>query len=228
MFARFARWASGLAFVAMACVNASPAHGGIIPPPWHGGTNPDFSSPQTDQLWTFSNPLVPPTLPDQFNNPNGAPSLNPDGSTFSPSNPFGGNANPGGWVVGDGQFLDFLIPNYNQQLVKQIWVVIKFSTPSAGVGVPFGTILGTDGSPGVQINAPTISPVPGVPNLSEVAYLYEMPTCWTFNLTIRFPIGIPSSAGYIDQVYVATRCIPTPGAAGITLGVGLLALRRRR
>lgn len=209
----------------VAAAVCSIASAGVIPPPWAG----DTTNPQTQQLWTFnpSNPI----LPDFVENPNGQPDFNPDGSPYMPTNPYGGGG--GGWLVGDGPtgptVLDFIIPNYNQLFRKQIWIVIKFSLPPAGAGVPVVDIDGLDGSDGTQTNTPTPSPVPGVPGLSEIAYLFEMPTCWTFRCRITVPVGIPGSSTYIDQVYIATRCIiPAPGAGALIALCGLIVGRRRR
>lgn len=210
---------------AVAASICSIASAGVIPPPWAG----DTTNPQTQQLWTFS--PNNPTQPDVFENPNGPPTLNPDGSMYEPINPFGPGT--GGWLVGSGPtgptVLDFIIPNYNQLFRKQIWIVIKFCLPPEGAGVPVVDIDGLDGSDGTQINTPTPSPVDGVPGMLQIAYLFEMPTCWTFLCRINVPVGIPGANTFIDQIYIATRCIiPAPGAAALIALGGLVGGRRRR
>jgi hypothetical protein len=200
------------------------AQAGVVPPPW---ASTDFTNPKTEQLWTFDNGPI--TAPSFFNNPNGAPTFNPDGSFYEPVNPFG-PAGGGGWLVGDGTFLDLVIPNYNQLFRKEIWITIKFSLPPAGAGVPLVDILGQDGSIGTPFGPTfTPSPVDGQPGVLQQAYLYQMPTCWTFRLRVTVPTGIPGSAAFISQIYVATRCIiPAPASAAIMGLASLINARRRR
>lgn len=205
-------------------VPVSDARAGVVPPPW---ATSDPTSPQTQQLWTFNNPAAP-TIPDFVNNPNGNPTFNPTNAQYLPTGPFGNSS--GGYGLPGTTPLNFVIPNYNQQFRKEIWVVIKFFLPPTGGGVPTVNILGLDGSLGVQINTPTPSPVPGGPQgLVEIGYLFSMPTCWTFEMSITAP-NIPGALGFIDQVYVATRCIiPAPGTGALLALSGItLASRRRR
>lgn len=204
----------------------SAAHAGEFPPPW--SPNPSF--PETRQVWRFDNPTNP-YAPNNFENPNGIPQILFPAPEWLPNNPEAPNLPPGSGVLCmDGSVpLTLIIPNYNLSMQKQIWVSIKYSSPPAGAGLPrvIG-IDGVDGTSGFQKNVPTPSPVPGMPGVSEISYLWNMPTCATFIITIDVPIGIPGSATYIEQLYIHTRCVPTPGAVALLAFGGLIAARRRR
>lgn len=211
---------SALALACATVMITGAAHAGVIDPPWQrGGPNTTF------QYWQFNTPSINPT---QWDNPNGQPILDPHNSVWLLDNPLSPVPGTGVWCVQDGGGLSFFIPNFNRQDPKEIFISIKYSVPSSGVGVPDVTITGLDGSAGVPCG-PTYTPGPTpIPGVSQIAYGMCMPTCSSFVATIRFPVGIPGSVGYIEQVAIDTRCIPAPGAAGLLALAGLAAGRRRR
>jgi hypothetical protein len=212
------------AIVSLAVVSA--ANAGEFPPPWT--PNPAF--PETRQVWRFDSPSNP-YAPSSFENPNGIPQILFPAPEWLPNNPEAPNLPPGtGVICMDGSVpLTLIIPNYNLSMQKQIWISIKYSSPPAGAGLPrIIDIVGIDGSVGVQKNVPTPSPVPGMPGVSEISYLWNMPTCATFQITIDVSIGIPGAATYIEQLYIHTRCVPTPGAVALLAIGGLITVRRRR
>jgi hypothetical protein len=211
----------------MACAVAvfvSESWAGIVPPPW------DPTSPnQTFQVWTFQNPSAP-TLPDAFDNPNGVPQmLEPQGPIYLPNNPLIPVPGTGVWCMTFDQSLEFFVPNYGlPDVPKEIFISIKFAIPSAGAGVPRAGVVGVDGSPGVPCGPVyTIEPVPGLPGVSQIHYGLCLPNCFPFRASITIPMQ-PGVIGYIEQVVIQTRCVPSPGSAAFMLmGVGL-AWRRRR
>lgn len=215
-------WSVLASACAATAVATSVAQAGVIDPPWpRGGPGTTF------QYWTFNNPTQP-TMPDHWDNPNGVPQMDPNNSVYLLDNPLSPVPGTGVWCVPDGGSISFLIPNFNQPTPKEIFVAIKYSVPPAGVGVPTVTITGLDGSAGVPCG-PTYTPGPtSIPGVSMIPYGFCMPTCSSFIATISFPVGIPGSVGYIEQVVFDTRCIPAPGAAGLLALAGIAAGRRRR
>lgn len=212
----------GLVAALMIGASGSTALGGIVPPPW------DPTLPmQTLQAWMFE-PGNDPFAPTVANNPNGAPQFFPPTSgTYLPDNPLTPN-NPGTgvWCLTGNTTLEFLIPNYNQQFRKEIFISIKYSVPSAGVGVPTAGVTGLSGTPGSPSGF-TYTPEPVSPGVSMIHYHQSLPTCESFMVSISFPIGIPGSVGYVEQVVVQTVCVPAPGGAAVA-GLGILAASRRR
>lgn len=221
---RLCRTVYAIALGVTVLVSPRPLVAGVVPPPW------DPTSPmQTIQAWDFSTQMPTPFDPFIVNNPNGTPSYLPSGpAAYLPDNPITPNVTGTGvWCLGEGASIEFFIPNFNQQFRKEIFVSIKYSVPGEGVGVPTVDIVGLSGTTGAPCGD-TYTPSTVYPGVSMIHYLQCLPTCESFFASVSFPVGVPGSVGYIEQVVIQTRCIvPAPPAAAL-LAVSMLGLRRRR
>jgi len=216
---------------------AALAQAGVSVPPPFPPTSPGF----TCQSWEFLTPSTP-TPPDPgFINPFGFPTMRVKGQPEwlpvfpPPPNP---SLKEGVWCltnstgVPDADSLNFLIPNANSAVdQKEIVVYTKwFGAAAQGFG------------PGYQLNLPgSTVPIVGQPFSREPIDPQNHPgwflDCVRFNLDFCPPFeeikvgafDVPPGVNvYVDWVTIYTRCVPTPGAAGLAALAGLAVIRRRR
>jgi hypothetical protein len=197
-------------------VTASSALGmHVFNPPWvTNPTDPQWQGGSTtSQSWEYAIGASSLTQPAHVNNPFGTPQVNWQGSTpqFDPNGP--GYTGVWTWHVdvdGGGFMLD--IPNDPIERPRKV-IHLQYTSDKAG-SVP-------------TTNPPGTAAAGGVAGHANAYYTYE----WTLEIrpnpqSEQIWVTFPASAN-IEEIHVATICVPEPTTLAL-LGVGTLAVIRRR
>ncbi len=217
---------SGLAGVCCALAASGASGQDLSPPSWRGGPM------STYERWDFSGGAgggAPDVLP--YLNPYGTPNLYPQaGTTWSATTGAGVPPRSDVWQIGQfsslGATVDNLgtpVPNGAVTGCKQMVVSITFFG-----GEPEVTINPIAGHGSFTINLDNEVFLPLGNGWTFARYDYTLFATASPDRESVLTTNVESDPSWIDYLAIDSRVVPEPGAVGLAMGFGVVALRRRR